>query len=78
MLDESPNGLIKPERAVGNLEVSTPIGLYHGQMLGMSALHTSNLNLYYKSMFKLTGSTDNDSFYPQIAYFANHANERKE
>ena len=42
----------------------------------MSALHTSNLNLYYKSMFKLTGSTDNDSFYPQIAYFANHANEQ--
>ena len=41
-----------------------------------AAISKNNLNLNYVSNYKMTGSIDKSSFYPQIARFANSSNEQ--
>ncbi|MDY0276569.1 MAG: InlB B-repeat-containing protein [Acholeplasma sp.] len=67
----------KPTRAIGNKETSNVIGLFHGQMIGLTAIGktANNMNLYHTGSYLMQQSEEDYSYYPQIKFFANHSNE---
>ncbi|CCV64247.1 conserved hypothetical protein (predicted large exoproteins involved in heme utilization or adhesion) [Alteracholeplasma palmae J233] len=74
--DKHPK-LFKPTEAVYDKKDFSGIkGLYHGQMIGNSIGNTKNqMNIYHAGSFTTLPSVKENSFYPQISYFANHQDE---